>query len=53
MCKTSSFRGVTCSKRHSKWQAGISLQGRWVIMFQRNSSQHLSGTFHHYGICPR
>jgi hypothetical protein len=30
MVKASSFRGVTWSKRHSKWQAGISLQGRSV-----------------------
>jgi hypothetical protein len=30
MLKTSSFRGVTWSKRHLKWQIGISLQGRWV-----------------------
>jgi hypothetical protein len=30
MNKTSSFRGVTWSKRHAQWQAGISLQGRSV-----------------------
>jgi hypothetical protein len=38
MCKGSAFRGLTWSKRHSKWQAGISLQGRWVTKFKQNSS---------------
>uniref|UniRef100_A0A383VMJ3 AP2/ERF domain-containing protein n=1 Tax=Tetradesmus obliquus TaxID=3088 RepID=A0A383VMJ3_TETOB len=32
MLKASSFRGVTWSKRHLRWQAGISLQGRYLYV---------------------
>uniref|UniRef100_A0A383WC81 AP2/ERF domain-containing protein n=1 Tax=Tetradesmus obliquus TaxID=3088 RepID=A0A383WC81_TETOB len=32
MLTVSSFRGVTWSKRHLRWQAGISLQGRYLYV---------------------